>query len=184
MSLKYLHIASTLLASLLTATAFGHTLEMPMKLRVSAVQWLTFQHGLYAWYAIIGGPIEILTILFTAALAYKARQLRISAASRSAAILLVVAFLIWLGFTNPVNARTATWTPESIPADWQHWRMQWEYSHATRFALQFAALALLVHAAFKPGAEPRESIHNDHVCATQGRRNEAASQASNSELER
>ena len=154
MSLKSLHIASTLLASLLTATAFGHTLEMPMKLRVAAEHWLAFQHTLYAWYAIIGGPIEILTILSTAALAYKARHLRTSAAIRSAVILFVVAFTIWLAFTNPVNARTARWTPQSIPADWQHWRMQWEYSHATRFALQFAALALLVHAAFESGAEP------------------------------
>jgi hypothetical protein len=38
-------------------------------------------------------------------------------------MLLGIAFCIaWLGFTNPVNVRTATWMPDSIPPDWTHWR--------------------------------------------------------------
>lgn len=35
MSLRVLRFISILLASLLMATAFGHTLEMPMKMRAS-----------------------------------------------------------------------------------------------------------------------------------------------------
>jgi hypothetical protein len=39
-------------------------------------------------------------------------------------------FVVWLGFSNPVNAETAKWTASSIPPDWSRWRSQWEYSHA------------------------------------------------------
>ena len=156
MSLRRLRLICILLASLLMATAFGHTLEMPMKMRASGELWVTFQHSLYAWFAIVGGPIEILTIIFTAALAYRTRHSRTFRATLCAAIILAGAFfVIWLGLINPVNARTAVWTTDSIPADWQRWRNQWEYSHATRFVLQFVALALLVHTALASEAERR-----------------------------
>jgi len=135
-----------LLASLLMATAFGHLLEMPMKMSVSGELWLTFQHLLYAWFAIVGGPIEILTILSTAVLAYRVRHSREAfRPTLIAALIFAGAFFgIWIGLINPVNSRTAAWTADTIPADWQHWRAQWEYSHAARFLLQFVALGLLL----------------------------------------
>ena len=46
--------------------------------------------------------------------------------------------------TNPVNAKTAVWTPSSIPEDWADWRSQWKYSHLLRFVLHLIALSLLV----------------------------------------
>jgi hypothetical protein len=148
MSLRLSRFISILLASLLMATALGHMLEMPMKMKASGELWLTYQHTLYAWFAMIGGPIEILTIVFTAVLAYRTRHSLTFRATLSAAIIFMGAFFaIWLGLINPVNARTAVWTTGSIPGDWQHWRSQWEYSHAVRFVLQFIALALLVHTA-------------------------------------
>jgi hypothetical protein len=49
-------------------------LEMPAKMRASAQLWLTYQHTLYKWFAIAGGPIEILTIVATVALAVRLRD--------------------------------------------------------------------------------------------------------------
>ena len=63
----------------------------------------------------------------------------------SAVMLLGIAFfIVWLGFTNPVNVRTATWTPDTIPPDWTRWRTQWEYSHVVRFVLHLLAFCALL----------------------------------------
>jgi hypothetical protein len=144
--LRIWQFITILLASLLMATAFGHLLEMPMKIRASGELWLTYQHTLYAWFAIVGGPIEIATILSSAALAYRVRHSPSAfRPTLMAAIIFAFAFFgIWLGLINPVNSRTASWTVDTIPPDWQRWRAQWEYSHGARFVLQFVALALLV----------------------------------------
>jgi hypothetical protein len=125
--------------------------------------WLTFQHTLYAWFAIVGGPIEILTIASTAALAFRVR--RSPSAFRPtliAAIILACAFFgIWLGLINPVNSRTATWTADTIPSDWQRWRTQWEYSHAVRFFLQFIALALLLKPVLTKRTSEKTELRDD-----------------------
>ena len=56
-------------------------------------------------------------------------------APRPPVILLGLSFIFWFSFVAPMNAQFAQWTVDSIPADWTRVRNQWEYSHATRFAL-------------------------------------------------
>jgi hypothetical protein len=153
--MKVWRFATVLLVSLLMATAFAHTLEMPMKMRVSGELWLTYQHTLYAWFAIVGGPIEILSLVSTTALAFRLRRSKEAFRPVMIAAILLLSgfFVIWLGLINPVNSRTAQWTAETIPPDWQRWRAQWEYSHATRFVLQFCALAVLLRARDRKNVE-------------------------------
>ena len=47
-------------------------------------------------------------------------------------------------FIAPVNAKIATWTPGTIPADWTWRRSQWEYTHAVRAILEILGLSALV----------------------------------------
>jgi hypothetical protein len=61
------------------------------------------------------------------------------------ALCFALAFVVWLAFTNPVNVQVAQWQINSIPADWSRWRMQWEYSHAVRFALHLIGFSLLLY---------------------------------------
>jgi hypothetical protein len=49
-----------------------------------------------------------------------------------------------LMFTMPVNAEVTTWTAATLPTNWTQWRHRWEYSHATRFALQLIGFGVLV----------------------------------------
>lgn len=158
MSIRTTHILVTLLTGLLMATAFGHLLEMPMKMRASAELWLTYQHTLYAWFAIVGGPIEILAILASWYLTHRLHRAgeHFKPAMAVALILTFTFFAIWVGLINPVNQKTAVWSVATIPADWQHWRAQWEYSHAVRFVLQFAALTVLLLSAIKKDCAFRE----------------------------
>jgi len=146
MLLRIWRFITITLVAMLMGMSLGHTLEMPMKMKVDGQFWLTFQHNLYAYFAIIGAPIEIGAIITSIALAVMVRKRRPAFhLTTAAAICIAVAFfLVWLVFTREVNEQTARWTAQSIPADWAEWRRQWEYSHAIRFVLHLIALGALV----------------------------------------
>jgi hypothetical protein len=143
------------LAALLMGTSLCHVLEMPAKLQMAGPLWMTLQHTLYRSFASVGGTIEIGAILFAAALAFLVRNTgRGFFLALTATICLALAFfVVWLLFTNPVNAEVSRWAADAIPADWMRWRRQWEYSHAVRFALHgiaFGALLLSVLSRTRP----------------------------------
>jgi hypothetical protein len=77
----------------------------------------------------------------------------------SAALLLSVAFFgLWIGFIAPVNRVFATWTPETVPADWTSYRDRWELWHAVIAALKlgaFVSLAIAVLQRPSPAERPR-----------------------------
>jgi hypothetical protein len=43
--------------------AFAHTLELPQKLAYDAATWTRLQHSLYRYFAVIGGPLEVATVI-------------------------------------------------------------------------------------------------------------------------
>jgi Domain of unknown function (DUF1772) len=115
-------------------------------MNASATQWLTFQQTLYRSFATIGGSIEMGAFALVAAFAFLVRSNRPALRLTLSAVMLlgIAFFIVWLGFTNPVNALTATWTPDTIPPDWTRWRTQWEYSHVVRFVLHLLAFCALL----------------------------------------
>ena len=146
MLLRAWYFVTVILTALLMGTSFAHTLEMPPKMAADGVLWMTFQHTLYPYFAYAGAPVELGSIVGVAGLSFLLRGRRPAFYQALGATLCLATafFVVWLGFTNVVNAETATWTADSIPKDWAAWRSQWEYSHATRFVLHLASLACLV----------------------------------------
>lgn len=145
MAWRVWHFITLVLVALLLGTTFGHALEMPMKMNVDGRLWMTFQHTLYPYFAYIGAPVEIGSILSLGILSFFARH-----RSRSFYLVLTASlcvatafFVVWLGFTNPVNAETTKWTADTIPPDWADWRRQWEYSHLVRFVLHLIGFGAL-----------------------------------------
>ncbi len=145
MSLRGWYFVTLLLTALLMGTSFAHTLEMPAKLAVDGLTWMTFQHTLYRYFAYVGAPVELGSIAGVAWLTTLTRNHRRTFyLALFAALCFVSAFGVWLGFTNSVNAETAQWTANSLPPDWSAWRTQWEYSHAARFTLHFLGFMALL----------------------------------------
>jgi hypothetical protein len=56
-------IVAVVLAALTMGLAFAHTLELPQKLAYDAATWTQVQHSLYRYFALIGGALEVATIL-------------------------------------------------------------------------------------------------------------------------
>jgi hypothetical protein len=146
MLLRAWYFVTVILTALLMGTSFAHTLEMPAKMTVDGVLWMTFQHTLYPYFAYAGAPVELGSIITAAGLSYLLRGKRSGFYQAVVATICLATafFVVWLGFTNVVNDETAKWTADSIPADWAEWRRRWEYSHATRFVLHLTSFALLI----------------------------------------
>src|SRR5262245_38352549 len=112
MTLRAWYFLTLILTALLMGTSFGHTLEMPAKMKVDGPLWMMFQHTLYPYFAYIGAPVELGAIIVASVLSFLLRRRPgFYPALIGAASLAVAFFIVWLGFTNPVNGETAKWTP-------------------------------------------------------------------------
>lgn len=133
-----------LLASLSLAPVVGHLLELPAKMAYEGAFWLEVSQTLYASFGTVGAAFEVGALIAVVILAFLARGQPAFAWTAAAAVCLAsahAAYWIWLA---PVNTVIAGLTPGTLPVDWTQLRRTWEYTHAARAGLQFAALAALV----------------------------------------
>jgi len=141
---KALQLLAVVSTALLVGTTFVPVLEMASQFAMSGGMWLVVQRTLYRPLAAVGGPLEILTIVIQLALVAaalsRAHLLFLTAGS---AISLILAFAIWVLFTQPAHLQVLEWNEGALPADWQRWRDQWEFSELIRFLLQLTGLLLL-----------------------------------------
>jgi hypothetical protein len=128
--------------------AFAHVLEQPAKMQYGAVLYITLQKSLYVNWGppYIGGVLEPLAIAATGLLTFFMRKNKRDAwFSLGALFALLLAFpIVFFWLVAPANVVFLGATLPSIPPNWTDLRSNWEMGHAIRFALQFAALALLV----------------------------------------
>ena len=148
MTLSLLRFTTILLAALLSGLAFAHVLEQPAKMQYDAALYITLQRSLYVQWGPphLGGCLEPLTIATTGLLAFFIRSnkhdLWLSVGALSLLLLAFPVVFFWL--VAPANAVFLAAMLPNIPLDWSDLRSNWETGQAIRFALQFAALALLV----------------------------------------
>jgi hypothetical protein len=138
-------IVAVVLAALTMGLAFAHTLELPQKLGYDVATWTRVQHSLYRYFAVIGGPLEVATVVAAVVFAVRARGLRGGRLAAVGAACFVVALALWFAAVNTANAEIGRWVVDAVPSDWRRWRVQWEFGHAGHFMVTFAGfLALLV----------------------------------------
>jgi hypothetical protein len=142
---------SVVLTALSLGGSWSHVLQIRGKAPWSGPFWRAAMETLYRDYAIIGGVTELAAIVAVWWLVFVLRGRSPAFGwALTAALLLTVAFLgIWLGFIAPINRVFATWTPETVPADWTSYRDRWELWHAVIATLKLGAFAALVVAVLK-----------------------------------
>lgn len=148
MPLKLFRLFTTLLVALLSGLAFAHVLELPAKMQYDATLYITLQKSLYVQWGPpnIGGVLEPSAILATGLLAFflrrSHRNLWLSLLALFALLLAFPVVFFWL--VAPANAGFLSAMLPGIPPDWTALRSNWETGHAIRFALQLAAVGLLI----------------------------------------
>ncbi|SPC05220.1 conserved membrane hypothetical protein [Cupriavidus oxalaticus] len=143
--MKVLRFLVIMLTALSMSAAVAHLLEMPAKLNYDGALWLKLLQTLYPTFGKVSGVCEIGAVIACLALVAVVRKRRrafrwtLLAASCLAATHAI--FWIWVA---PVNTALVPLSPETLPANWERWRDQWEFAHAARAILQIVALAALV----------------------------------------
>jgi hypothetical protein len=149
MSLRTWRFITLLLAALALTMEFAHVLELPQKMKYDPEMYSAVNTTLYRYFAIIGGFVQVGSLIAVGILTYLLRGHRRSFRwTLAGAVCLVLAFGIWLSVVNPVNneVRAALEAaPDSGPAVWSRLRDRWEYGHVAGFFVQLIGLAMLVH---------------------------------------
>ncbi len=148
--LKTIRFVSLVCATLVLGLTLTHDLEIPGKQTLSGPEWLAVQHTFYGGFAIVGGIAEVLGLISSVALLFLLRK------QRAAFVLTLLAALSFAGMlalfafgNNPLNQQIATWTPQTMPANWRDIRDAWDGFHAASSACAALALVTLLIAALR-----------------------------------
>jgi hypothetical protein len=128
-------------------------MELPNKLQLDGPLWLDIQQHLYnGWGPVIGAPTEIGGLLISVALAALHRKSWPAMVLYSVAAIAYGAMILTFFVLNaPVNDAVREWTPQTLPADWGRYRLQWEIGHAIAALLGVVALLAMVMAVSRLG---------------------------------
>jgi hypothetical protein len=144
MRLRAWRFITLLLAALSMGMAWAHALELGPKMALPETDYILVQ-GIYQEFGRLGAVIEPAAILAAVILTLLVRgRRRAFPFSLAGAVLLALAFVVWIAFVMPANAELAVWDATGAPADWQRIRNQWEYAHLARFVLQLAGFCALL----------------------------------------
>ena len=149
------------LTALVTTLSFGpsfaHVLEAWPRLRMwSPDLWreATVFSGQFVLFLYVGAPLDVLAIVFPAALALLARQNRTAGlAAGTGAAFYALALLLWFTMVSPANHVLATWTPGAIPNDFEAIRWRWETGHMAVASAKLFGLALVLLSLILVGRE-------------------------------
>jgi hypothetical protein len=148
-------IVAVVLAALTMGLAFAHALELPQKLNYDAATWTQLQHSLYRHFAVIGGPLEVATIIAAVVFAVRARGHRGGRLAAVGAVCFVLALGLWFAVVNTANVEVGRWAVDAVPSDWRRWRARWEFGHAGHFVVTFAGFLALLLATVRVSALDR-----------------------------
>ena len=141
MTMNTVWVVCLLLATLAMMPAAAHVLELPNKIGLSGIDYLTVQRLYRGWAVarlVVGAALVSMVFLL-----FMVRELPTAFALAWVAFLCLAGTqLVFWTFTQPVNRVTANWT--FLPGDWSELRRRWEYSHAASAALNLAALVALI----------------------------------------
>lgn len=160
MNHQSLRFIAILLAALAMGMHLAHAMELAPKLQWSPDLYLAVQSTLYLWFGRIGPVIEFGALLAVALLTLRLRGRRPAfALTATATAMLVLSLATWAVVVLPANTQIGMWPSAVVsgvaaaPADWMHWRDQWQYGQAGIFVLHligFCALLRSVLVELKP----------------------------------
>jgi len=161
MVLKCLRFVSLVCAALAMGVTIAHDLEIPGKDLLGGPEWLTVQNTFYGGFALVGGITEVTGLALTGLLAWFLRRQRIAFLLTLFAALCFAGMLAVFAFGNqPINLQVSSWTPRTVPANWQVLRNAWDSFHAASSALALLAFLLLLFAILRD-TQPSRSLREE-----------------------
>ena len=147
MRFRGLRFIVLLLAALTLTMEAAHVLELPQKMHYAPGLYSAVNSTMYRYFALVGGPLTVLTLLSGAGLVLALRNQPGFRWTLIGVLAYFVAFGVWLLVVEPVNRTVATAfarDPDSLPHLWTALRARWEYGHLAGFVLELLGLASLL----------------------------------------
>lgn len=164
------YVAGLLLTAWTIGLEFAHVLEWAPKASYSGSLYVRLQESLYVWFGNVGGVIYVLAIVACVVLAILQRRDRSTRVPVAvAAVLEVVALIVFFTVVYPVNFHFPVHGSGAVPPDWTALRDRWELGHAIGFVLFTAAFILLTirPAGMRPAA-PHDRAGSTHSSLPDG----------------
>lgn len=125
----------------------AHVLELPPKMGYEAELYATVTSTLYRFFGLVGGVVQVSSILAAAVLSFLVRGRSTFRSTLAGTLSLVVSLLLWMTLVAPVNAEwfeVIESAPEFVPAAYERLRPRWEYGHVAAFTAWFIGFNLLL----------------------------------------
>jgi hypothetical protein len=169
MPFRRLRFIVLLLASLTLTMEAAHVLELPQKMRYGPELYSAVNSTMYRYFALVGGPLTVLTLLSGAGLVIALRRQPGFRWTLAGVLAYFLAFGIWLAVVAPVNravAAAAAKDPGSLPHLWTILRARWEYGHAAGLVLELPGLACLLWSVLARHPASSGATNHDTCCTT------------------
>ena len=148
MFLRIMRFITLMLAALGMTMGAAHALELVPKLHYNAQMYKEVNSTLYQFYGIVGGSIQVASILTAAVLALLVRGRRAFRLTLGGTLCLVLSLGLWFVLVQPVNTeweRVLQAAPEAVVLEsYMRLRDRWEYGHVAAFIAWVGGVCLLV----------------------------------------
>jgi hypothetical protein len=142
--LKPMQFISLLLMGIELGVSYSHLMQLPGKSQLSLAMFIAVQNVLIK-YKIGLGIVEFGSFLAMLAILWLCRLKFLTFRLTLLALLtLVVAYLVWGVYIEPINTVINTWTTSSFPRDWISYRDRWHLFHIIRLILLTIGMSSLI----------------------------------------
>lgn len=150
-------LITLLLAALGLVMGGAHVLELPVRSQYDAEFYMRVTSTLYRYFALVGGPLQVLALLFSVVLVWLTRERAAFTPTVAGSLCLGLSLLLWFFLVQPVNAAwfeaLRTGTNEAVQA-YAELRGRWEGGHVAAFAAWSIGFTLLLYGVLREVPRP------------------------------
>jgi hypothetical protein len=148
MFLQIMRFITLMLAALGMTMGAAHVLELVPKMQYNAQMYKEVNSTLYLFYGIVGGVIQVSSIIAAVVLAFLVRGRPAFRLTIFGTLCLVLSLGLWFILVQPVNTEwgeVLRAAPEAtVLESYMRLRDRWEYGHVTAFTAWVGGVSLLV----------------------------------------
>jgi hypothetical protein len=145
-------LLTLLLAALGLVMGGAHLLELPVRAQYDPQFYMRVTSTLYRYYGFVGGPIQVLALVFALGLAWRLRARVAFRSTLAGTVCFALSLLLWFLLVQPVNAawfEALQAGPAEAVAAYAELRWRWEGGHAAAFIAWLLGFVLMLRGVLK-----------------------------------
>src|SRR5690606_23408270 len=123
-------------------------LELPVRTQYDPQLYMRTTSTLYRYFGLVGGPLQVLALLFSTALVWLTRNRRAFRTTLLGTLCIALSLLLWFLLVQPVNAAWAEALragPDEAVQAYSQLSSRWEGGHVAAFTAWLIGFTLLLY---------------------------------------